>query len=285
MKINPVWRKELVVTMRSIKFPLTLAISLGIISALVILVFDGLLTQVKFYGNLTSLTALYFITTLIEFVIIGLIAPTLTAPAICGEKERGTLDILLSTKMSPRSIILGKLWASLSKVILLIIASTPIFAITLSLGGVSISNIFEMILLYIATAIFCGSVGLFFSSFCKSTKGSIASTYVFLSVLAFGTIIITLIYYNILVNKYALLGKSLDPVIPVWLYFNPGLGYGSIIYNQLGASTNSILPFGQIVGIEKAWIVNLILEGIMTIVMLFAATYMLNPLRKRRIKK
>lgn len=162
MKINPVWRKELMLSMRSIRFPLTLSISIGVLSGLLILVFDGILSSVRYGGNLSGLVGLYFTVTLIEFILIGMISPTLTASAICGERERGTLDILLSTKMSPLSIILGKLLASLSKVVLLIIASTPVFAITLSLGGVSIVNIIQMILLYIMTAIFCGSVGLFF---------------------------------------------------------------------------------------------------------------------------
>lgn len=286
MKINPVWRKELMLSMRSIKFPLTLSISIGVLSGLLILVFDGILSSVRYGGNLSGLVGLYFTVTLIEFILIGMISPTLTASAICGERERGTLDILLSTKMSPLSIILGKLLASLSKVVLLIVASTPVFAITLSLGGVSIVNIIQMILLYIMTAIFCGSVGLFFSSVLKSTKSSTAASYGLLIFLAIGTLIITVLYYSIKARAYSMAGQSFEPNIPFWLYLNPGLGYGSIVYNQLGIGTTSIINgLNQFKAIGNAWIYNIAVEIVLTILLLWGAAVKLNPLKKRRKKK
>lgn len=286
MKINPVWRKELMLSMRSIKFPLTLSISIGVLSGLLILVFDGILSSVRYGGSLSGLVGLYFTVTLIEFILIGMISPTLTASAICGERERGTLDILLSTKMSPLSIILGKLLASLSKVVLLIIASTPVFAITLSLGGVSIVNIIQMILLYIMTAIFCGSVGLFFSSVLKSTKSSTAASYGLLIFLAIGTLIITVLYYSIKARAYSMAGQSFEPNIPFWLYLNPGLGYGSVVYNQLGIGTTSIINgLNQFKAIGNAWIYNIAVEIVLTILLLWGAAVKLNPLKKRRKKK
>lgn len=286
MKINPVWRKELMLSMRSIRFPLTLSISIGVLSGLLILVFDGILSSVRYGGNLSGLVGLYFTVTLIEFILIGMISPTLTASAICGERERGTLDILLSTKMSPLSIILGKLLASLSKVVLLIIASTPVFAITLSLGGVSIVNIIQMILLYIMTAIFCGSVGLFFSSVLKSTKSSTAASYGLLIFLAIGTLIITVLYYSIKARAYSMAGQSFEPNIPFWLYLNPGLGYGSIVYNQLGVGTTSIINgLNQFKAIGNAWIYNIVVEIVLTILLLWGAAVKLNPLKKRSKKK
>lgn len=286
MKINPVWRKELMLSMRSIRFPLTLSISIGVLSGLLILVFDGILSSVRYGGNLSGLVGLYFTVTLIEFILIGMISPTLTASAICGERERGTLDILLSTKMSPLSIILGKLLASLSKVVLLIVASTPVFAITLSLGGVSIVNIIQMILLYIMTAVFCGSVGLFFSSVLKSTKSSTAASYGLLIFLAIGTLIITVLYYSIKARAYSMAGQSFEPNIPFWLYLNPGLGYGSIVYNQLGIGTTSIINgLNQFKAIGNAWIYNIAVEIVLTILLLWGAAVKLNPLKKRRKKK
>ncbi|WP_326513079.1 ABC transporter permease [Clostridium intestinale] len=286
MKINPVWRKELMLSMRSIRFPLTLSISIGVLSGLLILVFDGILSSVRYGGNLSGLVGLYFTVTLIEFILIGMISPTLTASAICGERERGTLDILLSTKMSPLSIILGKLLASLSKVVLLIIASTPVFAITLSLGGVSIINIIQMILLYIMTAIFCGSVGLFFSSVLKSTKSSTAASYGLLIFLAIGTLIITVLYYSIKSRAASMTGQMFEPNIPFWLYLNPGLGYGSVVYNQLGVGATSIINgLNQFKAIGNAWIYNIAVEVVLTILLLWGAAVKLNPLKKRRKKK
>jgi hypothetical protein len=136
------------------------------------------------------------------------------------------------------------------------------------------------------TAIFCGSVGLFFSSVLKSTKSSTAASYGLLIFLAIGTLIITVLYYSIKARAYSMAGQSFEPNIPFWLYLNPGLGYGSVVYNQLGIGTTSIINgLNQFKAIGNAWIYNIAVEIVLTILLLWGAAVKLNPLKKRRKKK
>ncbi|MNI79200.1 hypothetical protein D3C73_1356410 [compost metagenome] len=81
-------------------------------------------------------------------------------------------------------------------------------------------------------------------------------------------------------------GQSFEPNIPFWLYLNPGLGYGSVVYNQLGIGTTSIINgLNQFKAIGNAWIYNIAVEIVLTILLLWGAAVKLNPLKKRRKKK
>ena len=72
-----------------------------------------------------------------QYMIASLMAPSFAAGAITGEKERKSYEMLLASPLKPAAIVLGKLFASLSHVAILIISSLPIVMLCLPLGGVS----------------------------------------------------------------------------------------------------------------------------------------------------
>ena len=65
----------------------------------------------------------------------SLIAPAFTAGAISLEREKQTLDMLVSTPMRPGGIVVGKLLSALAFVVLMIVAAIPISALVLMYGG------------------------------------------------------------------------------------------------------------------------------------------------------
>ena len=75
-----------------------------------------------------------------------LVIPSNTSGSISGEKERKTLDILLSSKMSPYAIVIGKLMASLNMVMMLAVSSLPVLSIVFLFGGISIVDLIVMLL-------------------------------------------------------------------------------------------------------------------------------------------
>lgn len=109
---------------------------------------------------------------------VSLIGPTLTAGAITSEREHQTFEILRTTTLSARSLVLGKLGASLAYLLLLIIAALPIESIAFVLGGVALEEILVSSLMLIVTAFFYCSLGLYFSSFMKRTTGANVASYV-----------------------------------------------------------------------------------------------------------
>lgn len=72
-----------------------------------------------------------------QFVIAALLAPSFAAGSICGEKERLTYEMLLASPLSTLAITWGKWMASVTHLLLMMVASLPIVMLCLPLGGVS----------------------------------------------------------------------------------------------------------------------------------------------------
>ncbi|AKF96256.1 ABC transporter permease subunit [Brevibacillus laterosporus] len=120
---------------------------------------------------------LFFAMSALHYALICFIAPALAAGTISGERERQTLNILLTTQLSPRRIILSKLVTSLSFMFLLIMASLPLYSFVFLYGGVSPSQIFSIILFFAINILFFGSLGIFCSTWVKRTGVSTIIAY------------------------------------------------------------------------------------------------------------
>jgi ABC-type Na+ efflux pump, permease component len=105
-------------------------------------------------------TNLYTILSQLQLFLIIFITPSFTAAAINGEKERQTYDMLRSSRLSPRSLLLGKLSAGLLHTLLLIAATIPLFSLVFFFGGISPDQIGSAIAIYIVTALWVGTVSM-----------------------------------------------------------------------------------------------------------------------------
>ena len=113
--INPVLRKEAITTMRSWKTYGALVLFLVISAVGAILYIDLSMFQNRDLSfDPASMVWLYVVLAVVQMGLVLLTAPAVAAGSISGERERQTLDLLLVTKMSPLSIVLGKLASSLT---------------------------------------------------------------------------------------------------------------------------------------------------------------------------
>lgn len=189
MRMNPVYKRETMVSARSIKLALTLMAFNGILAVVALLNMYSTLAQVRLTAEIqyTSFLDLYLFVAVLEFVMLIFIMPALTAGSISGERERQTLELMLTTKMRPADIVLGKLAASLSTMALLIISSFPIIAMVFVYGGVTLKDIGLLLLCYIAAALFVGSLGLCCSALFRRTTLSTVVSYAVMGVVVIGT--------------------------------------------------------------------------------------------------
>ena len=83
----------------------------------------SVIMQVKATANIqySSFMDLYEFVTSMEFLLLMFIVPAVTASSISGERERQTLDLMLTTRMSAGQIVGGKLLSALSTLLLLIL--------------------------------------------------------------------------------------------------------------------------------------------------------------------
>lgn len=283
MNINPVLLKELKVKMRGWKAAATIVLYLGILT--MVAVFFLIDRGLNYRSNVIDpevAISLYTTLAIIQFILIMFQAPALTSGAISGEREKQTLDLLLSTNMSSYSIILGKLFASLSHVILLIIASLPIFSIVFMFGGISIIEIIELAGFFVITSIMVGSIGIFFSTIFKRTTIANVLTYGMCAFLLFGTIFLTTFYLEVI------LGGNYQNANIMLMYSNPIVGFSSILAEQFGRpELNFLLEMGRNAVNAKSikpWIINLGFDIVLSILLIYISAIKLNTFGKRRNK-
>lgn len=189
MKMNPVYKRETTVSSRSFRLALILVFFNTILALVVLLNMYSVLERVKLTAEIqySSFTNLYIFVAVVEFVMLMFIMPALTAGSISGERERQTLDILLTTTMKPWDIILGKLTSSFSTMFLMIVSSFPMLTVSFVYGGIMIYDVFLLLLCYLAVALLCGTMGICFSSLFKRSTIATVVSYGVLVLIAAGT--------------------------------------------------------------------------------------------------
>ncbi len=140
VRMNPVLGRELRERMRTKRAFVAIGVFLTLLLltlALIVKVnenvsaFDiGRLTQV---GRLLYETVITVMTALLLFFV-----PGIAAGAIAGERERQTLLPMQITLLRPREIFAGKVAASMSFIVLMLVSTLPVMAVAYVLGGIRV---------------------------------------------------------------------------------------------------------------------------------------------------
>lgn len=155
---------------------------------------------------------------------LGLIAfmtPGLTAGVISSEREKQTLNLLLTTQQSSTSIILSKLAASLSFMTLLVLSTLPVFSIVFLYGGISPGQVGTVFLFYLFTMFAFGSFGVLFSTLLKRTMLSVIASYGLTLFMYGGTAFLYLMIRAFLDSAYP--GQPNAPYPHGWIGYIMGL--------------------------------------------------------------
>lgn len=223
--INPVLEKEFRLRMRTFRAPLTVFFYLLVVSlfALGYLHLRIVVSGVGMIRTNDSQEFFYFISG-VQMVLIAFMAPGLTAGVISGEREKQTLNILLTTRQSSATIILSKLIASLGFMTLLVVATAPIYSIVFLYGGVSPWQFVSTFLFYLFTMLVIGSVGVFFSTLLKRTMVSVIITYgVVLAMFGFTAMLAVFLELTLQRGPVPGLVLSLNPMAALFDLFEPEL--------------------------------------------------------------
>jgi ABC-2 type transport system permease protein len=126
----------------------------------------------------------------LQTVLTLMVAPALTSGAISAEREKGTLELLITTPVSTLGLVVGKLISSLAYVFILIAASVPLMSVVFAFGGLAPDDLVRAYVLLFAVAIGIGSIGLTMSALTKRTQMATVLSYIIVLVLTIGTLII-----------------------------------------------------------------------------------------------
>ncbi|MFL5756950.1 MAG: ABC transporter permease [Chloroflexota bacterium] len=134
---------------------------------------------------------------MLQTLIVCVLAPASTSGAISMEREKQTLDLLVTTPISSLAIILGKLLSALVWLFLLLLASIPVTALVFTFGGVAPDDLVRGYVVLIVTTIGLGSVGLFVSALVKRTHAATVLNLVAVLVMTVGSVFI-FVFWNIM---------------------------------------------------------------------------------------
>lgn len=190
LRQNPVVVKELRSRMRAGRGFIVLTVYLILLSALVSLVYFIIIASNNASTGQVDRQILgktvFGAVVAMELMLVCFIAPALTAAAISSERERQTYDLLRTTLLPARSLVFGKLTSALSFLLLLLLAAFPLQSLAFLFGGVAFEEVIIASIVLVVTALAFSAIGLFFSSFIKTTLASTVIAYVASILLVFG---------------------------------------------------------------------------------------------------
>ena len=180
---NPVLQRELLVNLRMARAFALLLVYLGLLGLVVLMAWPQE-RQLDLTTNPEASQRLINLVFLGQYILSAMMAPSFAAGAITGEKERMSYEMLLASPLRPAAIVLGKLFASLCPLLLLVFASLPIVMLCLPLGGVSIYEALAAYFGLFVSVITFGMISLAASSYFRRTSASLLVSYLLILPLA-----------------------------------------------------------------------------------------------------
>jgi hypothetical protein len=224
---NPVVLKELRGRMRGNRAFAVLTIYLGLMSLFTLLLYFtySASTNVDVYGPSGQVVGKIVFGGLvgIELFLVCFIAPAFTAGAISGERERQTYELLRTTLLPARSLVLGKLASALSFIVLMLFAAVPLQSLAFLLGGVALEEVLISLVILLATALASGAAGIFFSTVMRRTLGASVLTYAAALASVLGLPLLMLVFlpvYGIFFSSYS---TPPSPILQAALVYGFGL--------------------------------------------------------------
>ncbi|KPL88783.1 ABC transporter permease [Herpetosiphon geysericola] len=180
-----------------------LSIYLFILSGLCVLIYAGF-NDGGFSDRSDIGLALYVTSAVVAIFQLTFFAPSLNASSLGSERDRQTIDVLMVTPVRRYQIILGKLIAPCLFLFLLSLASLPIGAMALLIGGIEIRDLLIALTIQVVTVLGYGTVGIWGASWAKTSRGAMLATLGLALIMAVGLPLLALLVVGILSNDEAL---------------------------------------------------------------------------------
>ena len=177
-----------------------------------------------------------------QLLVLILAVPGVAAVQLTEEKESNTLEMLYATRLSPLSIIVGKLGASVCFPVLLLIAGLPFIALLNYRGDVDLNALVQSYGVLLTTAVMLALVSLAISALCKTSATSLVVAYVVVLSVCGAVLVPALIMLDTEEGDVAALLhyiRSISPVAAAMSILRPGV-------NDFGGAVRGNPPAWQV---------------------------------------
>lgn len=246
---NPIFAFSAIRRMRSARTPLLITLYSLLLALLAYFTVYG-----RFMGATVTLGDMrlsvdgYAYMIMLQFALLVLVAPAMTAGSISGERERQTLDLLLVTNTGAVKLVLGKLLESFGFLALMVMCSLPMLSLVLITGGATFAQVLVSVAFLLLTALAALSVGLVCSSLFQRTVTATVMSY--LSVFALGIVTLLPLWHDVkrigdLYDAMNIVGGQLHTIeyTPISFTINPALGLFSLLAAQTQMFSNLLWQF------------------------------------------
>jgi ABC-2 type transport system permease protein len=182
----------------------------------------------------SSILSLYAMISTLEFIMLLLIMPALTASAVSGEKEKQTFDLMMTTALRPGAFISGKLGSAQTEMMVLLLSALPVQSLVFIFGGVTGADLILVFLTYAVAMTLVGAVGIFCSAICRRSIAANVVSYTVTAMLTLGTA--ALCRFSGYVNPEAAQAGA-GPGFYV-LLTNPAVTFASVMNLQAGEGSS-----------------------------------------------
>lgn len=239
--MNPIFESSARRRMRTGRTPAILTAYLAVMAAF------SFSQLTRFFGQGVAVNGMrqgiecYIWMTALQFLLIVVVAPALSAGSIAGERERQTFDLLLVTGVGVGRIVLGKLMESLAFLALMLLAGMPVLSLARITGGVTVLHLAQTYLYLLLIALVALSVGMLMSVLFRRTLSAVIASYLAIFAIGAGTWALALrgplaaaYTRQTLEGLSQMSGLSLMALIPATLFLNPAAGLVTLLASQTG---------------------------------------------------
>ena len=278
MNINPIYEREHRVSTRSLKLSMAILIFNFIVAAVTLIEMNEVVDYARKTSiiDYTSFLQIFKIVIFLPAILLIFVAPSFISGSISDERQRGTLEILLTTKMTARSIVFGKFLSLFASIMLILVSQLPIIAILFLYGGISVLDIIKLVINFVVFVILIISMGIFCSSIVVKT--SVATALVYSTVL--GLFVGTLVLYFLAANSFMMnennsLGILFIRFSKFVLLFNPLVSMDFLLSKIMGEDSSDILV--SLFWYDNWFYINMVLDLLLSILLLALSIVKIKP--------
>ncbi|NCB91520.1 MAG: hypothetical protein EOM40_02955 [Clostridia bacterium] len=291
MQMNPVLENEMKRNMRSMRSSWVIFAVNLLLTIVAVVTYFGIGGKEKYMtaGQYRFPIQCYMMMAYTLFAMVCVLVPGVAGGSIAIERERKTLDILLTTHLSPWKIVIGKLEASLCLVFIIAFSALPAISLILVFGGVSVADLLGLVAILVVSGIFIGSIGVFCSSVIKRTTVATIVSYVVVFLLVVGTVVFLWVMHYVLNIRAEQIGNYDGVSMGRGIYLlllNPVVSYFGLLSKQVGGGyellqiCNHLGEYSNDFGVLHMLPIAIVLQLIISGILLFLAGRCINPLRR-----
>lgn len=239
--LNPIFESGARRRMRTVKTPIILTACLAALLVFSLALLRDFMGQGLTVDRVRRSTEWFVWATALEFALIVLVAPALGAGSVAGERERQTLDPLVTTGVGARRIVTGKLMEQYAFLLLILLCGAPIMTLSCVTGGMPAGDVLAVMLALAVMALAALSVGMLMSVICRRSLTAVIGAYLMIFAIGAGTW--ALAKHGPLAARYThetlkslafLPTRDVLATLPPLIYLNPAVALVMLLASRTG---------------------------------------------------